>query len=135
MPAYRAGNIGPYNVAKSGVVALTDTLRQELDAGKEAIGASVLCPGAVATRITESERNRTLTGASSGEPSATDEQFRADAGAIVASGLAPAEVAEMVFEAVRSNEFWILPHPDWIDVLAERVAGMRERQLVIGFGG
>ena len=50
-------NIGPYNVAKFGVVALTETLALEL--GPEAaINASVLCPGAINTRIVESERNR-----------------------------------------------------------------------------
>ena len=37
--------IGPYNVAKFGVVALSETLRRELDAEGSPIGASVLCPG------------------------------------------------------------------------------------------
>ena len=53
-----APEIGPYNVAKFGVVAISETLQLELIAEGSPIGASVLCPGAIATRITESERNR-----------------------------------------------------------------------------
>ncbi|HSS08599.1 MAG TPA: SDR family NAD(P)-dependent oxidoreductase [Acidimicrobiales bacterium] len=50
--------IAPYGVAKAGVIALMETLRRELDARQSPIGASVLCPGMVNTRLTESERNR-----------------------------------------------------------------------------
>jgi hypothetical protein len=37
---------------------------------------------------------------------------------------------------VRAQEFWILTHADWIDVLRKRVEGMEDgRKLVMGFGG
>ena len=48
--------LGPYCVAKYGVVALAEVLARELKA--EGIGVSVLCPMVVATNIGESERNR-----------------------------------------------------------------------------
>ena len=51
--------LAPYNVAKFGVVALTETLRLELDG--TGVGASVLCPGAVNTRIVDAERNLPVT--------------------------------------------------------------------------
>lgn len=128
-------NIAPYNVAKFGVVGLTETLRLELDEAESPIGASVLCPGAVQTQICNSDRNRELTGISAGVTSNTDRTFKEMAGAIVNDGLAPADVADQVVAAIRSNDFWILTHSEWKDVMEQRVAGMRDNQLVTGFGG
>lgn len=128
-------NIGPYNVAKFGVVGLTETLRQELDEADSPIGASVLCPGAVKTRICESDRNRQATGIGAGKVSATDQTFRDTAGPIVDAGIAPLEVAGMIIAAIKSNDFWILTHPHWKTVMQERVAGLVDNQLVTGFGG
>jgi NAD(P)-dependent dehydrogenase (short-subunit alcohol dehydrogenase family) len=128
-------NIGPYNVAKFGVVGLTETLRLELDEAESPIGASVLCPGAVQTRICESDRNRELTGIAAGTDSDTELTFKEMAGAIVSEGLPPAQVADKIMAAIRNNDFWILPHPQWIEVMEQRVTGMKSNQLVTGFGG
>jgi NAD(P)-dependent dehydrogenase (short-subunit alcohol dehydrogenase family) len=130
-----ANNIGPYNVAKFGVVAMTETLQLQLTSEKSLIGASVLCPGAVNTRIVESHRNR--------EPAAlkqpdtdTELQFRKDAGTMLTKGLDPQKVAEMVFNAIVTQEFWIITHPEWKEVMQNRIKGMVEsNQLVTGFGG
>jgi NAD(P)-dependent dehydrogenase (short-subunit alcohol dehydrogenase family) len=46
--------LAPYNVAKAGVVALSETLRQEL-AG-DGVGVTVLCPSFFPTRIAEASR-------------------------------------------------------------------------------
>jgi NAD(P)-dependent dehydrogenase (short-subunit alcohol dehydrogenase family) len=127
-----APDIGPYNVAKFGVVALSETLQLELIADQSAIGASVLCPGAIATRITESERNRPDAAAET----ETNQRFRSFASKIVGEGLSPESVAEQIVRAIRAQEFWILTHADWIDVLRKRVEGMEDgRKLVMGFGG
>jgi NAD(P)-dependent dehydrogenase (short-subunit alcohol dehydrogenase family) len=124
--------IGPYNVAKFGVVALTETLQLELQADESAIGASVLCPGAIATRITESERNRP----DAAVETETNRRFTESAGNIVRKGHTSESVAERIVDAIRAQEFWILTHTDWIDVLRKRVEGMEDgRQLVSGFGG
>jgi len=124
--------IGPYNVAKFGVVALTETLQLELLSDDSPIRASVLCPGAIATRIGESERNRP----SAATETETNERFQEMAGKIVGRGHSPESVAEQVVSAIREQEFWILTHPKWIDVLQRRVEGMEDgRRLVSGFGG
>ena len=127
-----APEIAPYNVAKFGVVAISETLQQELIAEDSAIGASVLCPGAIATRITESERNRP-------DPAVdteTHRRFRLFSSKVLADGHSPESVAERVVRAIRAREFWILTHTDWIDVLKKRVEGMENgRKLVMGFGG
>ena len=48
--------LGPYCVAKYGVVALAEVLHRELR--DDNIGVSVLCPMRVGTNIGTSERNR-----------------------------------------------------------------------------
>jgi NAD(P)-dependent dehydrogenase (short-subunit alcohol dehydrogenase family) len=68
-------SIGPYNVAKFGVVALTETLRRELEAEKSNVSASVLCPGAINTQIVTSKRNRPAESATDHQSSAAERVF------------------------------------------------------------
>jgi NAD(P)-dependent dehydrogenase (short-subunit alcohol dehydrogenase family) len=118
--------IGPYNVAKFGVVALSETLRLEF-AGT-GIGVSVLCPGPVNTRIVDAERN--LPAGVQASSGAVADRFRTGAGAVLAGqGLDPADVAAMVLDGIRNDRFWILTHPEWADRMAERVAQMRDGRL------
>jgi NAD(P)-dependent dehydrogenase (short-subunit alcohol dehydrogenase family) len=132
-----APSIGPYNVAKFGVVALTETLRMELAAEKSAVSASVLCPGAINTRIVRSKRNRPEASARSHKASAAEQRFEERSGRLLAEqGKDPAEVADLVVRAILEDEFWIITHPEWKNVLAERVAAMqRDNSLYTGFGG
>src|SRR6185295_14277762 len=51
-------NMGVYNVSKHAVVALSETLYQDLQLVTDQISASVLCPYFVPTGINSSERNR-----------------------------------------------------------------------------
>lgn len=128
-------NIGPYAVAKFGVVAITETLKLELDEANSPVGASVLCPGAVKTRICESDRNREATGIAAATDSATDKAFINAAGPIVDAGLEPTVVADMIVAAIKNQDFWIITHSEWKNVMKERVAGMLDNKLVSGFGG
>ena len=132
-----SGSIGPYNVAKFGVVALTETLRLELDAEDSPISASVLCPGAINTQIVYSKRNRDKESAKDHQSSAQEKRFEESAGALLAEkGKDPAIVADMVFNAIVNDDFWILTHPDWKNVLNQRVAALvKDNSLYSGFGG
>ncbi|HEX2915158.1 MAG TPA: SDR family NAD(P)-dependent oxidoreductase [Chloroflexia bacterium] len=103
--------MGSYNVAKHGVLALSETLYQELALVGSKLKTSVLCPSWVNTRINESGRNRPggeNTEALS-QPSQMVQQFVQQA---VQSGISANEVAEKVFEAIRTEKFYILTHPD-----------------------
>ncbi len=128
-----SAGIGPYNVAKFGVVALSETVRAELDAAKSPIGCSVLCPGSVDTQIVQADRNRP------GGPLEGSERhtsFKERVGPQLAqAGLAPSDVAAMVVDAIRTNRFWIVTHPAWLGVLADRVAAMPDGRLVQRSGG
>ena len=47
----------------------------------------------------------------------------------------PAEIAEIVFEAIQSDRFYILPHPAWDEIVRSRVEHVlaREAPLVLDF--
>ena len=51
-------NMGVYNVSKTAVVSLSETLYQDLRLVTDQVGASVLCPYFVPTGINQSHRNR-----------------------------------------------------------------------------
>lgn len=101
---------GPYTVAKFGVVALSEQLYFELGRAGHEIGVSVLCPGFVNTNIYDSGRNRQ---AEYGEPEVAPtpegEQRRAMLQAMRTTMLQPEEIGELVFEAVRSRNLYIIP--------------------------
>ena len=101
---------GPYTVAKFGVVALSEQLYYELGRAGHNIGVSVLCPGFVNTNIYDSGRNRqSAYGESEVAASPEGEQRRAMLNAIRDQMIQPAEIGELVFEAVRTRNLYIVP--------------------------
>ena len=108
--------LGVYKVAKHGVVSLSETLCCELALMKSNIGVSVLCPGGVNTRIMDSERNRPAelrNDSEGGSAHPAVAQAEAILHRIVGAGMPPSDVAEMVFDAIRDERFYILTHEDW----------------------
>jgi NAD(P)-dependent dehydrogenase (short-subunit alcohol dehydrogenase family) len=102
--------LGPYNATKQAVVALSETLFKDLQAVGSTVGVSVLCPGFVQTRIAESERNRPDW--APGRDLEGAEALRGVVQNMVDGGIAPAAVADRVIDAVRTNTFYILTHPE-----------------------
>ncbi len=101
---------GPYTVAKFGVVALSEQLYYELGRTGHNIGVSVLCPGFVNTNIYDSGRNRQAEyGDSENTPTPEGEQRRAMLNAMRNTMMQPAEIGELVFEAVSSRNLYIIP--------------------------
>ena len=108
-----------YPVSKFGVTALSETLLHELNLMGTKIGVSVLCPGQVNTNIKNTERNR---------PSEFKNDPRWDKAISdlahvkalhklsedPAAGMEPARVADLVFDAVMENKFYIYTHPEWM---------------------
>jgi NAD(P)-dependent dehydrogenase (short-subunit alcohol dehydrogenase family) len=132
-----SGPIAPYSVAKFGVVALTETLRLELDADDSDISASVLCPGPINTQIVFSKRNRDAESAKDHSSSAEEKAFEKHAGALLAErGKDPSEVADMVMDAIFNDDFWILTHPEWKEIMQARAAALsNDNSLYTGSGG
>lgn len=104
-------NMGVYNVSKHAVVSLSETLYQDLSLVTDQISASVLCPFFVPTGISQSERNRPGDQAPA-PPTRSQIIGRAMNGKAVGSGkVTAAEVAQKVFDAVASSQFYIYSHP------------------------
>ena len=111
--------LGVYTASKFAVVALSETLA--LETADTDLGVSVLCPGFVRTGIADSDRNLPEhLAARREEPTAEQEMMRAAVRDLVAGGIAPAEVAEHIFDAVRHDRFYILPHPHYGAQVAAR---------------
>ena len=118
--------MGPYNVSKYGVVALSETLSKEMLMTKSDVGVSVLCPAFVQTAIGSSRRNMpdALKG-DQGPEAAGDTQSAIDR--MIASGIPPAEVADAVHDAIVDDTFWIITHDESKPAITERA-----RQIVEG---
>jgi len=88
-----------YNVAKAGVVALSDSLRPELAAAEVSI--SCVCPAFFQTNLIESTQgltgnffNSTLQKACAESPLSAD------------------DIADMIFAAMQSRQYMVLTHPE-----------------------
>jgi len=104
-------NMGIYNTTKHAVVALSETLYQDLALVTEQIRASVLCPFYVPTAIGESQRNRPAD-LPAQAPTASQLIGRAMSEKAIGSGkVSAADVAQKVFDAVAEKRFYIYSHP------------------------
>lgn len=102
--------LSAYHVAKHGVVALMDSIRIELKIDKSPVKASVLCPGAINTDIVHSSERHREHDAAEGSDDMT-ERFFTNLTATLEGGMDPAEVGDLVLDAIRNERFWILTHP------------------------
>ena len=102
------------------MVALTEDLFTLTRTYGIPVGVSVLCPGWVRTGIAEAERNW---------PDRLGESPPAVRGSEVVTpliqealggGMPPAEVADLVADAITDGRFWVLPHPEFVELAARR---------------
>jgi NAD(P)-dependent dehydrogenase (short-subunit alcohol dehydrogenase family) len=107
-----APNMGVYNATKSAVVAMSETLYQDLRLVTDQISASVLCPFFVPTGITQSDRNRPAEMREDRKPTRSQLIGQAMSDKAVSSGkITAAQVAQFVFDAVAEDRFYIYSHP------------------------
>ena len=116
-----APNMGVYNVSKHAVVALSETLYQDLQLVSHQVGASVLCPYFVPTGISQSHRNRPAELAAH-QPTHSQLIGQAMSDKAVGSGkISAAEVAQKVFDAVQMGQFYIYSHPQALSLVTQRM--------------
>lgn len=107
-----APTMGVYNVSKHAVVALSESLYQDLQLVQAPIGASVLCPYFVPTGISQSQRNRPDDVKSTTKPTVSQLAAQAMSDKAVSSGkVTAAEVAARTFDAIRNQQFYVFSHP------------------------
>lgn len=117
-------SLGVYKVSKHSVVSLSETLACELAVIESKIKVSVLCPAGVNTRIMNSERNRPAemqndSAVESTHPAVKqmDEMLRQ----LIETGMTPTQIADAVFDAIRSEKFYILTHAEMKPMLQKRM--------------
>ncbi len=119
---FAAATMGPYCASKFAVVAISETLHQEMSITGSKIGVSVLCPGMVSTRIHQAERNRP--GRDRGVVYDPNSRFGADAidgAGALGDALDPSVVAEHVHDAIAERRFYVITHPDWLGGVSTRM--------------
>lgn len=112
-----------YSMTKAAAISLAEWL--SISHHHQGIRFSVLCPQAVATNIVRNSPQHTM--AARAEPADDDKGFEGG----VASGdgvLDPNDVAQLCLQAIRDEQFLILPHPE-VATYVERKATDRDRWL------
>jgi NAD(P)-dependent dehydrogenase (short-subunit alcohol dehydrogenase family) len=119
-----------YSASKWAVVGITQGLFHQMQMEATGVGVSCLCPGFVSTEIHNSERNRPEAAAPAAlsEPTTEDEMRWAFMTEMVTSGRPPAEVADLVHDAVIDDRFWIFTDLEMVKVLAEKHDSIMENR-------
>jgi NAD(P)-dependent dehydrogenase (short-subunit alcohol dehydrogenase family) len=118
---------GPYNISKFAAFAATETLAGDLVLSGSKLRASVLCPGIVSTNIATRALHRPE---ETGRPLTDDQRFVTDMLIdLVPTGLDPAEVAGIVLDGVRAEDFLILTHGHHAGSITSRAAELTTRAL------
>ena len=120
-----------YDVAKHGIVTLSESLHRELAMIGAKLKVSVLCPGWVNTRLMDGDRNRppelqNEPGQETTSPQAAlmDQAVRY----LVANGTDPREIGDLVLNAIRDEKLYILPHPEWKEWVRRRMEDIIEER-------
>lgn len=121
---------GIYGVTKQAVVALSESLYNELKLAEHKIGVSVLCPAWVNTKIADAERNRPTDLANPGD-AGSDPQRDAASEMVrnfLRNGMDPADIADQVFNAIRDDKLYIITHPEMDRIFKERFDNIVARE-------
>ena len=125
-----APTMGVYNVSKHAVVTLSETLYQDLKLVTDQVTAAVLCPYFVATGIANSHRNRPDAMKNDTGPTLSQLVAQAQSSKAVNSGkVTPAEIAERVFTAIDTGQFYIFSHPQALGNVATRMTDIVEMRV------
>jgi len=115
------GTVAAYGVSKHAVVGLAAALRSSL--AERGVGVSVLCPGAIDTRIFHSERNRPSGMSDPAENNPISKQLR---DLLATTGATPDRVAEVAYRAVLDNQFFVFPTSDLDGGIRKRLGDIEQ---------
>jgi NAD(P)-dependent dehydrogenase (short-subunit alcohol dehydrogenase family) len=104
-----------YGITKHAVVALSEVVYSQLKQRGARVGISALCPGVVHTRLFQAARNRPdeLRNEHPASGAAAGEQLRAQMNERLASAMPPAQVADILLEAIRNEQFYVATDNEW----------------------
>jgi NAD(P)-dependent dehydrogenase (short-subunit alcohol dehydrogenase family) len=110
--------LGTYTATKYAVIALTETLAQELALENSKVGVTALCPGTTRTNIKNSLRNRPRD-LGSGKLLDVDLEQQAEFRDAF-RWLEPTEVGAIVVEAIRRGDLYAITHPEMFGAVEQR---------------
>ncbi len=117
-----------YAASKHAVVALSESLAGELAALGIPIKVSVVCPGTIATRILDSERNRPehLRAASKTPPELVERLRAAFRERGLSNPMPAPEAAARILAGIERDDFLILTHHDHDATILGRLASVEQ---------
>jgi NAD(P)-dependent dehydrogenase (short-subunit alcohol dehydrogenase family) len=131
--------LGPtYDAGKHAVVALTEDLYTTLTQMSLPVGVSVLCPGWVRTNLMDAEKNWPKALGDMPPPQIGADVVGGHVRRAIDEGTTPAAVADMVADAVTAERFWIFPHPEFVEIAAQRwdaITEGRNPELLVDLPG
>jgi len=117
-----------YSAAKHAVVRASEALYAGLRERSAQIGVTILCPGLVATRIYESERNRPESLATGSGVAAETPELQAISANLYRNALSPETVAEQTLEAIRADRLYQFTTTSFDDAIRERAEAILARR-------
>lgn len=117
--------MGAYTASKFAVVALSETLAQELEEEGSRVGVTVLCPGPVSSNLKSSQRNRP---AAFGTGALVDTDLESTEQGAQLRWLDPLEVGDIVVRSVRRGDLYALTHPEMAGI-----PGARHERIAAAF--
>jgi NAD(P)-dependent dehydrogenase (short-subunit alcohol dehydrogenase family) len=125
---------GPYNVSEFGLVTLSETLCLELAGMHPKVKVSFLCPDYADSGILDSERHRPAelrnapAKGKGGEADPNFEKIKDIIQATVQAETPPQQLADIVFEAIKEEKFYIFPHPTSKVIIGDRLERVQQQR-------
>jgi len=121
---------GPYNATKSAILALAETLYNELLIVKSRISLRVACPGMVSTNLDRAETHRQpeYRNPAVDYASAKRQQHGIPHRAVEA-GMSVAEVVQAIFESLEREEFYVFPQSNLKATIAQKLNLMLQKNM------
>ncbi len=115
--------LAAYSASKHAIIAISETLRDELAAEKSPVQVSILCPAWVSTNIANSAAARpTRFDADKSTPATGSSDWIAQATSV--GKLSAADIARIAFEGIENDQFYIFPHKRIRQSIASRLNGV-----------
>ena len=116
-----APGAGPiYDATKHAVVAISEDLYQAMNMAMLPVGVSVLCPGWVRTSIAQADRNWPEKLGEVPPWAAAAEVMEPHLHRAVDEGMAPADEADLVADAITASRFWVFTDPRFTQLALDR---------------
>ena len=128
-----AGEGGPYSASKFAVVSISEMLA--LQCFNTNVGVSVLCPGLVDTKIVENVLPLSVNLKNFYRPTAEEAEagrpFLENFMKLLGLGMSPDLVAKMVIYAIQNDLFFIMTHPQYVNLIEDRLNRIKNDAAII----